>query len=129
MQHEISIGPKLTFPTREDARREFDRLLANMPGFKVLPARPYWPNPIRDLLNRLAHRAGIDHVHPHALRRSMACHMLASGGDLRAIQELLGHTSLSTTMRYTHLTAEDLKRVHEKCHLHEQKPGGSDEEK
>ena len=129
VQHEISIGPKLTFPTREDARREFDRLLVNIPGFKVMPARPYWPQSIGETLNRLAHRAGIRHVHPHALRRSMACHMLSGGADLRAIQELLGHTNVTTTQIYTHLTAEDLKKVHERCHPHEQKPGGSNDDK
>ena len=46
----------------------------------------------------------------------MACHMLSHGADIRSIQELLGHTSLSTTMIYTTLTNQDLKRIHDKCH-------------
>ena len=127
-QTRIVIGRKKDLPTIEDARREFDRILSQTPGFTVLPARAYTPQAIGGLLNRLAHRAGIEHVHPHALRRTMACHMLQSGAGIRAIQELLGHERLGTTMLYTHLTAEDLKRVHEKCHPHEQKPGGSNDE-
>lgn len=128
VQKKIRIGYVCDLPSLDDARREFDLLLASDPGFKVLPARPYRPDAIRGVLNRLAHRAGIARVHPHALRRAMACHLLSSSGDLRAIQELLGHERLSTTMRYTHLTAEDMKRVHERCHPHEQQNGGSNGE-
>jgi integrase/recombinase XerC len=127
-QKQIRIGYVCHLPKLEDARREFDRILANMRGFKVLPARPYRPEAIRGELNRLAHRAGIAHVHPHALRRALACHMLSNGADLRVIQELLGHTNLTTTMRYTHLTAEDLKKTHERCHPFEQRHGGSNVE-
>lgn len=72
---------------------------------------------VRLALNRLAQRQGVTaHVHPHALRHSFASHVLQSSGDLRAVQEMLGHASLSTTQVYTHLDFQHLARVYDQAH-------------
>lgn len=75
------------------------------------------PRTVQRRLDIRAREVGLDqHVHPHALRHSAATHMLESSGDLRAIQEFLGHQNLSTTQIYTHLDFQHLAEVYDEAH-------------
>jgi integrase/recombinase XerC len=72
---------------------------------------------VRSRLKTLALQAGLPtHVHPHMLRHSFASHLLQSSGDLRAVQELLGHANISTTQVYTRLDFQHLAKVYDAAH-------------
>src|SRR5699024_5499831 len=71
---------------------------------------------VRDVVHRAATAAGVTDVAPHAVRPSPATHMLDGGSDLRTVQELLGHSSLSTTQRYTHISNERLRAAFTQAH-------------
>ena len=72
---------------------------------------------VQSRLKQHALRAGTPvHVHPHVLRHSFASHLLQSSGDLRAVQELLGHASITSTQIYTALDFQHLSKVYDAAH-------------
>jgi integrase/recombinase XerC len=98
---------------RINRARPTDRLFINRNG------GPLSVPGIRWIITQYAERSGLQkNIYPHALRHSFATHLVNSGCDVRVVQELLGHTSLSTTQRYTHVDMERLKQVYARAHPH-----------
>jgi len=85
---------------------------------------------VRWIISRYAQQSGLGKsIHPHSLRHSFATHLVNSGCDVRIVQEMLGHSSISTTQRYTHVNLENLKKTYAASHPHSRAIGGKQRER
>ena len=100
-----------------DALREQARPTLDAPVFPGRGGAPISPRTVQVRLRNLAQQQGLfKRVHPHLLRHSFASHVLESSGDLRGVQELLGHADIATTQIYTHLDFQHLAKVYDAAH-------------
>ncbi|OOE13113.1 tyrosine recombinase XerC [Fictibacillus arsenicus] len=108
LERYISDGRKLLL---EKTENKTDSLFLNYKG-EPLSARS-----VRNILNKIIEESSLNiHISPHVLRHTFATHMLNEGADLRAVQELLGHSQLSSTQVYTHVTKDHLKKIYNNAH-------------
>ena len=93
------------------------KLTPEEPLFRGIRGGPLNPRLISKVIEDVRHQLGLpSSVTPHAMRHSFATHLLSAGGDLRAIQELLGHARLDTTQAYTAVDTAHLLDAYEKAH-------------
>lgn len=109
------LGP-VSRMTEEQARAKLRVIMDAAELGRPKTGLPLNGQTIYRVISQAAIRAGLNHVHPHQLRHSFATHLLNRGADIRAVQELLGHSSISTTQIYTHVSMADMQRIHAKFH-------------
>ena len=114
IEHYIDLCP---YPIAQDFARCKNDKISGSPLFRGKRGGPLSPNMIRRVVQQARTKLGIaDTTTPHALRHSFATHLLAGGADLRSLQELLGHASLSSTQVYTAVDAAHLLDVYQNAH-------------
>ena len=118
----LSHGAKVTIKKYLDKRGDTDEALFVSLTKAGNAIGKITPRAVQRLIEARAREAGISkRVHPHQLRHSFATDLLINGADLRSVQELLGHSNISTTQVYTHLTNKELREIHETFHARRRK--------
>jgi len=102
--------------TRKEAQSKLLTVIGTASTSRTKRDVPLCSRQLARIVKRAALRAGITGIHPHSFRHAFATHLLGAGADLRGIQEMLGHSSISDTMIYTHVSPGQLIDVHKKCH-------------
>lgn len=101
----------------QNARKSFMKQETHPYVFVNVRGKPLTTRGIQYIMEKAAHNCDLHvHIHPHMFRHSFATHLLDNGADLRVVQELLGHASLSTTQIYVHVTQERLKKAYSSAH-------------
>ena len=119
----MTAGPRSVGAPAREAIRVWLKLRGTLPikdadaMFVSRSGRRIAPRAIERRLADWAIKRGLNqHVHPHMLRHSFASHVLQSSGDLRAVQEMLGHASIASTQVYTHLDFQYLAKIYDQAH-------------
>ena len=116
-ERQVPVLPAAQEAVAEYARLCPHELTSDAPLFRGKRGGKLNPRLVSGLMEKLRNQLGLpDTVTPHALRHSFATHLLSAGGDLRAIQELLGHANLSTTQVYTAVDTAHLMEAYERAH-------------